>query len=99
MIGPFSSFAALATNWLLGFYSEVGGYTRGMSPPCSLIRPNLGLDALGGHGLEVHGLVFQPVAVLVPQGMLEPVHVVARMVVGAVVRAARLGAGLRRHHG
>src|SRR3972149_4492030 len=49
--------------------------------------------------LEVPRLVLHPIALAVPERVFQPTRVVALMEVGAVVRAARLLAGLRRHYG
>src|SRR6267378_3562908 len=50
----------------------------------------LRLDTPSGQRLHVHRLVLEPVAVLVPERVLEPVRVVARLMIGAVVRATGL---------
>src|SRR6476620_9302277 len=61
------------------------------------VDPGLGWEGVDGQWLHVHRLVFEPVAVAIPERVLQPVDVVALRIVAARLRAARLAAGFRRY--
>src|SRR5882672_951958 len=69
-----------------------------MLPPIGSVGSYLRLDGPSRQRLHVHRLVLEPVALLVPERVLEPVRIVAAVIVGAVVRAARLASRLRGDH-
>src|SRR5712664_3538011 len=60
-----------------------------MLPPVGSVGSYLRLDGPSRQRLHVHRLVLEPVALLVPERVLEPVRIVAAVIVGAVVRASR----------
>src|SRR6266851_5061316 len=69
-----------------------------MFPPAGSVGPYLRLDGPSRQRLHVYRLVLEPVALLVPERVLEPVRIVAAVMIGAVVRAARLAPRLRGDH-
>src|SRR3979409_13281 len=63
------------------------------------IRPYLGLEGLDRQRLLMHRLVVEAIALLVPEGVLHPVLVVAPGIVAASMRAAAFLARFGRDDG
>src|SRR5258708_11720256 len=69
-----------------------------MLPPVGSVGPYLRLDGPSRQRLYAYRLGRERVALLVPERVLEPVRIVAAVMVGAIVRAARLASRVRGGH-